>query len=435
MPKYEKLILSSGVLEAETHKNMETLGAVHGPSSRNGSRPLLAHGSQHCLLWPMRASEDDCDDDSDGTERRRLQFARQFNTDKISQAATTSPSSRLEVSRTKGCRKAGTFANQNFEDDMSSFNNIDSDEEFLTYSTVLVKASHAHKAVILRKLEKLYMIEWAEEANKTPLVSSWGCLSMTLLIRPDNAEESKSGNSVSNSANANANSNFAVQLVVQLYRDAAPVDARDFSKRASVLIPSPYKAQRRIHEADIVILDLVRTVKKGFISGSHRMAVSFSRARLSQIVIGPGKKTSLTWPLSHLGSPRGTCEDCCQPGHLATDCRFQPECVRCDGASHATRNCPRAEENAISTSASEPITADDSIHTIREDAFAKPDKHKDAMRKAFRNAMRGLREVKMDQDVKKDVGTDEQGPADDDGSDYGISWYKGLRMITTEWEG
>ncbi|KAI1013580.1 hypothetical protein LB503_001894 [Fusarium chuoi] len=53
--------------------------------------------------------------------------------------------------------------------------------------------------------------------------------------------------------------------------------------------------------------------------------------------------------------------------------------------------------------------------TTREEAFAKPGKHKDAMRKAFRNAMRGLRKVKKDQDVQ-DVETDEQDQADDDGT-------------------
>ncbi|KAF5559871.1 MFS monocarboxylate transporter [Fusarium napiforme] len=110
--------------------------------------------------------EVDRDDDSVGTEKG-LQISRQFNTDKRAQAST----SRLKVSRTKGCRKAGTLANQNFKDNMSSFNGVDSDEEFLTYRTVLAKANHAHKAVILRELEKLCVIEWAEEANKTPLVS------------------------------------------------------------------------------------------------------------------------------------------------------------------------------------------------------------------------------------------------------------------------
>lgn len=75
-------------------------------------------------------------------------------------------------------------------------------------------------------------------------VSSWGCLSTTLMIRPDNAEEMKTGNSFANPANAN----FAMQLVVQLHRDAALVDARDFSKRASVLIPTPYKEQKHLYD-------------------------------------------------------------------------------------------------------------------------------------------------------------------------------------------
>ncbi|EWY90926.1 hypothetical protein FOYG_08250 [Fusarium oxysporum NRRL 32931] len=154
------------------------------------------------------------------------------------------------------------------------------------------------------------------------------------------------------------------------------------------------------------------------------MAVALSRARLGTIVIGPGKKTLVTWLLNHLVGYLEErkavinlkdhcrwylmCQNCCQPGHLATDCRFQPKCVRCDGTSHATRNCPRAEEDQISTSASEPVTDDDGIQrdvlnpprvdfsgskrvkqnsASREDVFAKPDKHKNAMRKHFCDAM------------------------------------------------
>ncbi|KAG5806898.1 hypothetical protein H9Q74_010168 [Fusarium xylarioides] len=253
---------------------------------------------------------------------------------------------------------------------------------------------------------------------------------MTLLIRPDNAEESKSGNSVSNSANANAN--FAVQLVVQLYRDAAPVDAHDFSKRASVLILTAYKEQKRLHnlllqqlteaevpkdlvevrnvndspshEADVIILDLVCTLKGGFIKEAPRMNVGMTRARIGQFVIDPGKKTPLDWPLKHLVAfleERSAaihlrdrcrwylmCQNCCQPGHLATDCQAEV--------------CSRSKKNS----------------TTREEAFAWPDKHKDAMRKAYCHAMRGLRKVKKDQDVN-DVGTNGLGPVVDDGPDDG----------------
>ncbi|RKL27005.1 hypothetical protein BFJ72_g13439 [Fusarium proliferatum] len=244
--------------------------------------------------------------------------------------------------------------------------------------------------------------------------------------------------------------NFVIQLTIQ---------------RASVLILTPYKEQKRLydlllrqlteaevpkdlvevrtvddspsHEAGVVILDLVRTVKKGFINNAPRMNVATTRARLGQFVIGPGKKTPLEWPLNHLIA---FTEERSAPGHIAIECKFKPKCVRCDGESHATCNCPRVDEDAISTSVSEPITADDGIQrdvlnpprvnfsdskrskknsTTREEAFAKPDKHKDAMRKAFRNAMRGLRKVKKDQDVQ-DVETDEHDQAGDDGADDGV---------------
>jgi superfamily I DNA and/or RNA helicase len=72
------------------------------------------------------------------------------------------------------------------------------------------------------------------------------------MIRPDNAEEMKTGNSFANPANAN----FAMQLVVQLHRDVALVNARDFSKRASVLIPTPYKEQKHLY--DILLRQLTK---------------------------------------------------------------------------------------------------------------------------------------------------------------------------------
>ncbi|KAI1013581.1 hypothetical protein LB503_001893 [Fusarium chuoi] len=196
---------------------------------------------------------------------------------------------------------------------------------------------------------------------------------MTLLIRPDNAEESKGGNSISNPAKAKAN--FAVQLVVQLHRDVALVDARDFSKRESkrlydlllrqlteAEVPKDLVEVRTVddspsHEADVVVLDLVRTVKKGCINEAPRMNVATTRAcaraRLGQFVIGPGKKTPLEWPLNHFVAileersavinPRDRCrwylmfKNCCQPGHIATECKFKPKCVRRDAMEHPMR--------------------------------------------------------------------------------------------------
>ncbi|KAF5678397.1 hypothetical protein FDENT_8973 [Fusarium denticulatum] len=294
-------------------------------------------------------------------------------------------------------------------------------------------------------------------------VSSWGCLSTTVLIRPDNSEESKSGNSFANRANAHS----AVQVVVQLYRDAALVNARDFSKRAFVLILTPYKGHRRVydillkqlteaevpktlvevqtvndlpsHEADVVILDLVRTVKN--IAEAPRMNVDTTRSRLDQFIIGPSKKVPLEWPLNHLVA---FLEERSAVINLRDRCHWYLICQNC--SPHATRNCPRAEEDAISTSASEPITADVGIQrdvlnpprvnfsdlkrskkysTTREDAFAKPDKHKDTMRKDFRQAMRGLRDVKKGQEINEDVETDEQDQSGDDGADGDGTAYHG----------
>ncbi|KAJ4267489.1 hypothetical protein NW762_003596 [Fusarium torreyae] len=126
----------------------------------------------------------------------------------------------------------------------------------------------------------------------------------TLMIRPSYVEESKIGTSFSNPGNAN----FAMQLVVQLYRLANILDARDLNRRASVLFLTSYASQKNLydlllreltpagvpkslvevrmiddsssHEADIIIIDWVRTAKRGFISDPQRMAVALSRARI-----------------------------------------------------------------------------------------------------------------------------------------------------------
>uniref|UniRef100_A0A0D2XN87 CCHC-type domain-containing protein n=1 Tax=Fusarium oxysporum (strain Fo5176) TaxID=660025 RepID=A0A0D2XN87_FUSOF len=262
----------------------------------------------------------------------------------------------------------------------------------------------------------------------------WDCLSATLLSRPDNSEETKSGNSFSNPADAN----FAVQLIVQLYQAAGIVEACDFSRRASILILTPYKAQRRMY--DLLLLELteaevpktlveVRTIDNSPSHEANIIILDWERKAVINL------KDHCRWYLM--------CQNCCQPGHLATDCRFQPKCVRCDGASHATRNCPRAEEDQISISASEPVTADNGIQqdvlnpprvdfsgskrvkknsADREEAFAKTDKHKDAMRKHFRDAMRGLRKVKKGQDVKEDVESEDQDQAGGNGSADEGNW-------------
>lgn len=98
------------------------------------------------------------------------------------------------------------------------------------------------------------------------------------------------GTSFSNEVNAH----YTMQLVTQIYRDAGILDARDLSRRGSVLIITPYSVQKNYydlllreltkakipksllevrtvddspsHEADIVIVDWVRTNSRGFIA-------------------------------------------------------------------------------------------------------------------------------------------------------------------------
>ncbi|KAG7426786.1 Protein ZGRF1 [Fusarium oxysporum f. sp. raphani] len=189
----------------------------------------------------------------------------------------------------------------------------------------------------------------------------WGCLSATLLIRPDNSEETKSGNSFSNPANAN----FAVQLIVQLYQAAGIVEACDFSRRASIIILTPYKAQRRMY--DLLLLELTEAeVPKTLV---EVRTIDDSPSHEANIII-------LDW------------RDVLRPPR-----------VDFSGSK-------RVKQNSAN----------------REDVFAKPDKHKNAMRKHFCDAMRGLREVKKDQDVKEVIESDGQDQAGDDGNADEGNW-------------
>ncbi|EGU78625.1 hypothetical protein FOXB_10855 [Fusarium oxysporum f. sp. conglutinans Fo5176] len=189
----------------------------------------------------------------------------------------------------------------------------------------------------------------------------WGCLSATLLIRPDNSEETKSGNSFSNPANAN----FAVQLIVQLYQAAGIVEACDFSRRASIIILTPYKAQRRMY--DLLLLELTEAeVPKTLV---EVRTIDDSPSHEANIII-------LDW------------RDVLRPPR-----------VDFSGSK-------RVKQNSAN----------------REDVFAKPDKHKNAMRKHFCDAMRGLREAKKDQDVKEVIESDGQDQAGDDGNADEGNW-------------
>jgi superfamily I DNA and/or RNA helicase len=72
------------------------------------------------------------------------------------------------------------------------------------------------------------------------------------------------------------------------------------------------------HEADIVTVDWVRTNNRDFIADPKRMCVALSRARIGTIMIGPGKKVPLAWPLSHL-------VEYCKDRHAAIDLKRRKE--------------------------------------------------------------------------------------------------------------
>ncbi|KAF5005856.1 hypothetical protein FDECE_7730 [Fusarium decemcellulare] len=242
--------------------------------------------------------------------------------------------------------------------------------------------------------------------------------STTIMIRPWNSCEAKIGDSFANGPNAN----FVSQLIIQLYRQAGLMNAYDAEinttassdedkvrvRRASILIITPYAAQRRAyhlvlrqmsdaeiptslvevrtidsssgHEADVVIIDCVRTTKMGFVSDIHRMSVMMTRARIGTILVGTTSKMGFPSTFKSLIKylvDRNSlidhsklkirtkwdkmCGNCIQPGHTASVCPFKPECQTCEGARHATRHCPKSREDAISVYADEPVRADDGI--------------------------------------------------------------------------
>ncbi|KAF4460376.1 MFS monocarboxylate transporter [Fusarium albosuccineum] len=253
-------------------------------------------------------------------------------------------------------------------------------------------------------------IDWTFQAFKVR--------STTIMIRPWDSREFKIGHTFTNRVNAN----FVSQLIVQLYRQAGLMNAHDAQKnmtatsdedkvrvrRASILIITPYAAQKRVyqlvlrlmsdaeipktlvevrtvdespsHEADIIIIDCVRTTTMGFISDINRMSVMMTRARIGTILIGTTSKMffpSTPKSLINYMVDRHSlidhsefkiktkwdkmCDKCIQPGHVASQCTFNPKCQTCEGARHATRHCPKSREDAISVYADEPVGADDGI--------------------------------------------------------------------------
>ncbi|RSM02256.1 hypothetical protein CEP52_008076 [Fusarium oligoseptatum] len=283
---------------------------------------------------------------------------------------------------------------------------------------------------------------------------------------------------VENSYANDINARYNTQLLVELYRSETLMDARDAKltdksrvRRPSVLILTHYSVQKNAyqlllrnmsvaeipkelvdvrtvddshcqcpsHEADIVVIDTVRTGRAGFTGEAERMAVMMTRARIGTILIGPGANVKLNAPQENLkeyterhraivdesGDKLARwdifCDNCVQPGHTADRCPKSPSCRTCKGAPHSTRACPRASEDAITIWLADKIKADDGIERTvartanvgpsggkrvkknksdRNQQFAKPGKKDDD--NAFKRTLRAARQEKPASDDEDD---------------------------------
>ncbi|KAF4950423.1 hypothetical protein FSARC_13203 [Fusarium sarcochroum] len=273
------------------------------------------------------------------------------------------------------------------------------------------------------------------------ITSKTGVYYQNLMIDIPEAQETKVGTSYCNSATAR----FSVQLAIQLYREAVLLNTQDADdlqngqevnvRRGSILIVTMYSVQKReielllrqatvaelqpglvevrtadgslSHKAAVVIVDTVRTGKRGFIDDPRRVAVTFSRAELMTIFVARAKSIPERTRLGSLvtflkerdavhslgtakSRPQWTiwCSRCLQPGHVADKCKQTLQCTTC-GESHATRYCPRVEENAISQYANDPITADDGV--ARDVFVSSGISNSEGKRVAFRKQNRASR--------------------------------------------
>ncbi|UPK98563.1 hypothetical protein LCI18_009498 [Fusarium solani-melongenae] len=208
---------------------------------------------------------------------------------------------------------------------------------------------------------------------------------------PPDTYELKVGHSYANDISAR----YITQMLVDIYRSETLMDARDAKLMESAYdlllrgmgvaeIPKDMVDVRTVddspsHKADIVIIDYVRVSRLGFVGNAHRMAVMMTRARVGIIIVGPGAKVIDSTAFAdlrayindhhsviNLSSEKSShwdhfCDNCIQPGHEADRCPKSPPCRTCNGATHSTRACPRASENAISIWMADKIMANDGI--------------------------------------------------------------------------
>ncbi|GJC85810.1 DNA-binding protein SMUBP-2 [Colletotrichum liriopes] len=193
-----------------------------------------------------------------------------------------------------------------------------------------------------------------------------------------------------------ANRNYCFHLIFRLFRTGFPCTT-DVQAQGSIMVITPYSAQLAAYlnewdnynvdaymkqnvsfrtiddsmsaEADVVILDTVRTEKLGFIPMTPRMGVATTRARGGMITLlnvkdWSKKKASLAsfakvnhmvsyfnWHFQH-GAVADTnfrrkgwalmCTKCGGPNHLEDKCKSDNKCRnRGCGGTHDARFCPR----------------------------------------------------------------------------------------------
>ncbi|SCN67021.1 uncharacterized protein FFB20_02444 [Fusarium fujikuroi] len=274
------------------------------------------------------------------------------------------------------------------------------------------------------------------------IASKTGSLYPNIMVDIPEAQEIQIGTSYANPATAR----LAVSLAIQVYREASILNARDADqlqrgevvkvRRGSILIITMYAVQKRnielllkeatsaelppglvevrtvdgslSHSGAVVIVDIVRTGRRGFIDDPRRVAVAFSRAELCTILIARERSVQ---ERSRLGSavqflkerdavyslgraksrPQWTewCSRCLQPGHVAHGCKQTIRCTTCN-ETHATRYCPQANTNEISLYAEDPVTADDGVSRNVFASRGVP-KNREGKRVAFRGQERAAR--------------------------------------------
>ncbi|OPB40073.1 hypothetical protein A0O28_0001520 [Trichoderma guizhouense] len=115
------------------------------------------------------------------------------------------------------------------------------------------------------------------------------------------------------------------------------------------------------HEAEVVICDMVRTDKPGFMVEDARLAVMTTRARALTIIVGKadvikGKDARSLRALYDYLKDRDAivkvlgwnefCGVCLLPGHQKTACQTVVNCAICNG-KHAGRRCPKIGDRAV----------------------------------------------------------------------------------------